>query len=351
MLNAGQRPLREYVHTRPIRLLEIEKVRMQPFSKGVHPFRMQTASGLKVFPSGDALNRFFTWSKPPLGDETSTSMSPLSLGHATLDLALGTDGIPPGMVTTLMGPTGCGKTELALLYLLSEYNWKEHEPALPAKRSLFIAFRDTWESIYQILEGPVGRQLGFKCINTNTCGFVRNEHDTLLRKRLVLEHIQVGNISSAEILDRIRRCFMRQPPGVHFHRVVIDNVAYMDLTSPLVRDDVLFVPNLLEMLRREQVTPLFITSLVEGVVSESQVQTQIRDASHNLLVLRRSQQEPVAKQRRDFIALRIFKSQRLLHEAQALEVVISDQRDELVSANQELWRQLLQAILALLVAG
>jgi hypothetical protein len=99
----------------------------------------------------------------------------------------------------------------------------------------------------------------------------------------------------------------------------MDNIAYMDLTTPLVSEDPLFVPSLLKLFERERVSPLFITSLVEGVVSESPLQTQIRDASHNLIVMRRNRYFT-----HSFIAAQIYKSRSLQHQPQAFEVIVSD---------------------------
>ena len=304
----GEARARKDINDPPLRLVELEKVRTQPFAAGVHPFEITSRAGVRIYPTGDAVTRFVTWVDNSV--RTDGVDEKISLGVAALDLALGIGGVRPESVTTLMGPTGCAKTELALLYLLQGWNASDRKDG---ERSLFIAFRDTWQSVLEILEGPVGWQLRFNPKDP--------EHYKQVETVLDVVVVDVGNVPSGQVFEQIRSAFRNRPHGVRYRRVVVDNVAYMDLTSRLVREDEAFVPNLLTLLKRERATPLFITSLVEGVVSESRVQTQIRDASHNLIVLKRNRHHT-----HHFIALQIRKSQKLLHAPQPLEVCIREER-------------------------
>lgn len=314
MLSAGERHHKEQINTRPLRLFEVEKVRTQRFAEGVHPFELESHEGMRIYPAGGAMSDFVTWrNNTPLPDEGEEGSKHLSSGHAGLDLLLGPK--PPNIrqrsVTTLMGPTGCAKTELALLYLLSgRENWGDE----PNVRSLFIAFRDSWNSIRSILKGPVGKQLGLKSPRDRE----------RVRDKMDLLQLEVGNRSSGWVLHRIRQKFKALGRGQRYQRVVIDNIAYMDLTTPLVSEDRLFVPNLLRLFEIERVTPLFITSLVEGVETEGHLQTQIRDASHNLIVMRRNRYY-----NHSFIAAQIYKSQTLEHQKQVFAIEVSDEEDYL----------------------
>lgn len=342
MLVAGRHHALEQINTRPLRLLEIEKVRTQRFAKGVHPMEIESSTGVCIYPSGEAMTSFVTW----MDNSQFEDYSELSLGHAGLDLVLGggrpesketgdrhSGKVRPHSVTTLMGPTGCAKTELALLYLLRDPHSDRAEPNSPdqntgvqgkpehqdasekrdhrpkrnkREKPLFIAFRDSWESLGRIIAGPLGQQLGIDDLNT-------------LRDRMELLNLEVGSRSSGWVLQQIRDKFRELRATYRCSRVVVDNVAYMDLTSPLVREDELFVPNLLKIFERERVTPMFITSLVEGVRSESRLQTQMRDASHNLIVLRRNRYFD-----HNFIAAQIYKSQDLTHMSQAIEIKVNE---------------------------
>ncbi|MCP4605124.1 MAG: hypothetical protein GY847_32140 [Proteobacteria bacterium] len=328
MLAAGERLEEKQIMTRPLRLLEVEKVRTQRFDKGVHPFEILSHGGIQIYPSGESVSRFVTWvdNRPDSHKESAGSeQPPISLGHKALDLALGTKGVRPQSVTTLMGPTGCAKTELALLYLLQTEELQQVEDQSHTeeasstgkslengdtqqkeKMSLFISFRDNWDSLGEILAGPVGEQL-----------HIRNRQKAKEKVDLLL--LDVGHQSSGWIFQQIQNQFKNLPPGTRYNRVVMDNLAYMDLTTPLVRNDELFVPNLLAIFAREKVTPLFITSLVEGVKAESKLQTQIRDASHNLIVMKRNRYLS-----HNFIAVQIFKSQKLRHQPQVFELRIDD---------------------------
>ena len=130
-----------------LRLFEFEKVRTQPVRQGVHPFEIQDGAGVRIYPSGGEPSHLRSWvpAWSPRQPENA-----FTLGHSSLDLILGTDGVREGSVTTFMGPTGCAKTELGLLYLLNH-----SEPG----KCLFVAFRDRAASVGDILNGPVGIQL------------------------------------------------------------------------------------------------------------------------------------------------------------------------------------------------
>ncbi len=292
---------REEINVPPMRLFEFEKVRTQRFAKGVHPFEINSRKGIHIYPAGDAITKFVTWFNRE--NKIEEIEAPVSLGHESLNLALGTKGVRRCSVTTLMGPTGCAKTELALLYLLG--NWKERK--MKNERSLFVGFRDTWESVEEILKGPVGTQLDCR---------TKEEAQEIM----TLLELDVGSNTSAWIFQKIKDEFKRLRLPKRYTRVVVDNVAYMDLTAPRVRNDELFVPNLLTLIRREGLTPLFITSLIEGPgVKESRLQAQIRDASHNLFALKRNSIES-----HHFIAMQIKKSQKLVHYSQPFQLAVKE---------------------------
>ncbi|MCP4545855.1 MAG: hypothetical protein GY835_05235 [bacterium] len=308
MLAAGERLEEKQIITRPLRLLEVEKVRIQLFAEGVHPFEILSRGGIHIYPSGESVSRFVTWvdnSPDSFPTQAGSEQRPISFGHKALDLALGTKGVRPQSVTTLMGPTGCAKTELALLFLLQTEDLPQTNGfQRRTGRSLFICFRDNWDSLGEILDGPVGAQL-----------HIHNREEA--EKTLDLLLLDVGHRSSGWILQQIQNQFKILPHGTRYDRVVMDNLAYLDLTTPLVRNDELFVPNLLAIFAREKVTLFFITSLVEGVKAESKLQTQIRDASHNLIVMKRNRYFS-----HNFIALQIFKSQQLRHQPQVFELCL-----------------------------
>ncbi len=419
------------INVEPLRVIELEKVRIQKFARGVHPFEINSEYGFQIFPSGETVSRFvMRVDNTPVAhsiDQKTQEYYPISIGHAAINLALGTGGVRPESVTTLMGPTGCAKTELALLYLLQGKCKTDGDIGCTDKqdRSLFISFRDSWESLLEILSGPLGIQLSISihdlrmqpADNKNQCkklinkfkkefeshknistvlivtldinitkewtiaGFngkdefveviINNVKDKLAmelikknpnknsifelassylgranvyakrskeeikevaKKYMDLLELEVGNRTSAWVFQQIKNQFKSLPAGVRYSKVVVDNVAYMDLTTPLIRTDEFFVSNLLAILKKERVTPLFITSLVQGATDDSKMQTQIRDAAHNLIRLKRNKYA-----KHDFIAMEILKSQQLIHQPSPLEIVIGVDNKKV----SEGWRKLL----------
>jgi circadian clock protein KaiC len=93
---------------RELRVLQVLKLRGSSFRTGEHAYRV-SGDGLCVFPRlADELNV----NSYELGSER------VSTGIAALDDALG-DGYWPGAVTLIAGPTGAGKTLMALHFLFS----------------------------------------------------------------------------------------------------------------------------------------------------------------------------------------------------------------------------------------
>ncbi|MCD4652492.1 hypothetical protein K8T06_00990 [bacterium] len=288
----------------PIRLLEIEKVRTQRFAKGLHPFEINSKDGIRIFPAGDAITKFVSWRHPNEASSNEKNTG-VSLGHSTLNEILKLpDGVRTKSMTTLMGPTGCAKTELGLLFLLE--NGKDRSKA--GERSLFISFRDSKETLEEIIKGPMRTQLKYKTFDKT-------------KEIMDLCTLNVGSYTSASIFQKIRKMFKSLKSSKYYTRVVVDNIAYMELTSPRIKNDDLFVPNLLTLFKQECVTPMFVTSLIEGpgFLSSSRLQAQIRDASHTLIVLKRNSFE-----KHHFIAMQIQKSQKLDHFSEPVELIITE---------------------------
>lgn len=100
------------------RFIEIEKARGQSHLRGSHAFYINPNSGFDFYPSTIAVHkqRRRRVSAIPLSLERTTT------GVPSLD-SMFYEGRGPcrGTKTAIMGPTGCGKTELSLISLLTDY--------------------------------------------------------------------------------------------------------------------------------------------------------------------------------------------------------------------------------------
>lgn len=95
-----------------VRQIQVQKMRGQPTSPGVHTFRI-TGDGLQVFPSAVVRE------DSEAGSETARlprSAARLAMGVPGLDEMLG-GGLPSGYSLLIAGPSGSGKTILATAFL------------------------------------------------------------------------------------------------------------------------------------------------------------------------------------------------------------------------------------------
>lgn len=102
--------LRQHLYgVRNERRILIHKLRGSVFLEGEHAYRI-TSDGVTVFPRLEALLATPTRRDPPPGTRVSS-------GIASLDALMLGGGIPASSMTAVVGPTGSGKTTLALQFL------------------------------------------------------------------------------------------------------------------------------------------------------------------------------------------------------------------------------------------
>nr|VFJ73951.1 MAG: RecA-superfamily ATPase, KaiC/GvpD/RAD55 family [Candidatus Kentron sp. FW] len=260
------------------RQLSIRKSRFQKTLSGHHRFEI-TENGVSIDLAPQA---FVEWLE---GNIPLRRLDlPLSSGFPDLDYILRGESKREGELfrdsfTVYMGPTGCAKSELATLFLLAPVantpflkRTKRKEPG--SQHSLLVTFKDDWASVESTLRGPIGDYLGIKDLRK-------------ARETLTLLQLPVGFVSAAEILAKLQGIFDQYTyQGESFGRVVFDNLAYMELMSPLLKSDPYFIRSLITLLRQKRVSVLFVTSSMDAVAN-STLQARIRDSADNVVVFDR----------------------------------------------------------------
>ncbi|VFM95255.1 MAG: RecA-superfamily ATPase, KaiC/GvpD/RAD55 family [Candidatus Kentron sp. G] len=260
------------------RRLSIYKSRFQKTLPGHHRFKI-TENGVSIDLSPQAFVRRLEDNIPSRRLDL-----PLSSGFPDLDDILrgkSREGraLCRNSFTVYMGPTGCAKSELAILFLLAPVANKpilnrirQKEPG--SQRSLLVTFRDDWANVGNVLRGPIGEYLGIRDVKQ-------------AQRTLTLLQLPVGFVSASELLAALQNIFDEHARlGEGFGRVVFDNLAYMELMSPLLRSEPYFIHGLMTLLRQKRVSVLFVTSSMD-TLEKSTLQAQIRDSADNVVVFDR----------------------------------------------------------------
>ena len=148
------------------RRLEIRKMRGSRFREGFHDFTIETG-GVKVYPRLVASEH-----RPGFKRETVGS------GVVELDALFG-GGIDSGTTTLLMGPAGCGKSTVALRYVLSAAQQGNH--------AVVFSFDETTKTLLDRVRG----------LDMEMQGEIDSGH-------VVVQQIDPAEISPGEFVARVR---------------------------------------------------------------------------------------------------------------------------------------------------
>nr|VFJ43423.1 MAG: RecA-superfamily ATPase, KaiC/GvpD/RAD55 family [Candidatus Kentron sp. FM]VFJ43865.1 MAG: RecA-superfamily ATPase, KaiC/GvpD/RAD55 family [Candidatus Kentron sp. FM]VFK05759.1 MAG: RecA-superfamily ATPase, KaiC/GvpD/RAD55 family [Candidatus Kentron sp. FM] len=306
------------------RHLSIYKSRFQKTLPGHHLFKI-TESGISIDLSPQAFVRRLEDNIPRRRLDL-----PLSSGFPDLDHVLRGESKKEGALcqnsfTVYMGPTGSAKSELAILFLLAPVANKPilkriREKESDNRRSLLVTFRDDWASVKSVLGGPIGDYLGIKNLDT-------------ARKTLTILQLPVGFVSASEILAKLQKVFDEHANrGESFGRVVFDNLAYMELTSPLLKFEPYFIHSLMTLLRQKGVSVLFVTSSMD-VVERSTLQARIRDGADNVVVFDRPQPK-LGENATGTIRIAVLKSVHMEHYRERCLLSFGEKRTSEAETNQ-----------------
>ena len=232
------------------RYIEIVKVRNQFHYRGKHPFSIvnsqrqfinqignekKTSGGVHVYPS--MATRLASQFKPPSPREHKRHCFDIPVLDSLL-FTNGADqkkqGVAQGSTTLLIGERGTKKLPLALHFLAAGIQKEE--------KCLLISLKDDDIAIRAISQGY-------------------GELSSLFSKEeyLLIEHIRPSYFTPGRFLDKVAT-WIKDSKNRHndIKRVVFNSFAQIRLRFPLLEAEPMFIPTLIDLLKTEGCTSLFI---------------------------------------------------------------------------------------------
>lgn len=244
------------------RYFEITKSRFQREQRGEHAFSIVPGKGFRIFPSTAAVHARINPRALVSGSEA------IKVGPPSLDDEILREGaVMKGDVIVFQGPIGTFKTQLSMYFALGSDSFSrssgEQEPPRsvpkegikrPAK-TLFLATRNNEQTIRRL----INQQFVVQYEATLASKFRTSLTAPKKRSDIKVCPLRYGYVQPGYILQAVKDEFLNADVGGYrIDRVLIDNIAHWEMSSPFIRDDEAFGNILLEFLRRQPVTTLVI---------------------------------------------------------------------------------------------
>ena len=234
---------REYGKTR--RRLEVTKLRGSAFREGYHDYQIRDG-GVVLFPRLIAAEYV----------ETASKQEQVQSGINELDELVG-GGLERGTSTLLIGPAGCGKTTIALRWLISAAERGETTAA-------FI-FEETINTLMGRMEG-----LGMDLAKHIKSGLVR------------IDHLDPAEMSPGEFVEKVRECVEK----ANARTIVIDSLNGFLQSMPGEQFLALHLHELLTYLNNRGVVTLMVLAQMGMIGHGMQTPVDVSYLADNILLLR-----------------------------------------------------------------
>jgi circadian clock protein KaiC len=225
------------------RRLRVLKYRGQRFRGGYHDFTIETG-GVRVFPRLVAA-------------EHKAAFKPTTLpaGIPELDALLG-GGIESGSSTLILGPSGTGKSLLAITFVLGAVRRGERAAMFIFDEELGLLFNRA-KGVGLDLEAMIGAG------------------------SLIVEQVDAAELTPGEFSHRVGRCIQKHGTRA----VVIDSLNGYQAAMPEERSLILHMHELLQFLNRQGATT-YLTVAQHGLVGDMQTPVDVTYLADTVILLR-----------------------------------------------------------------
>lgn len=253
------------------RHIEIVKLRGSSFREGFHDYTIQKG-GVRIYPRLVANEHVVNYADDRLGS-----------GIPALDMMFG-GGINRGSSTLLVGPTGCGKSTLAMQYA--------YAAASRGDRAIIYAFDEVLRTAQQRAEA-----LGMRI------------HEQIERGTLAMSQIDPAELSPGEFTWQIRRDVEEKDTRV----LVIDSLNGFLNSMPGERDLILQLHELVAFLNQKGVVTFLILTQ-HGLVGNTQAEIDVSYLADTVVLLRYFEAEGKIRQVISVLKQRVGRHERFLRE-------------------------------------
>ncbi len=243
------------------RLIEVTKSRVVPCIRGKSRFKLSKGKGIEIFPSGAAIASI------KRGRQFETSRIWLESGIKGLDELLG-GGAQTGTITSLIGNAGCGKSTIAINWLIN--GARKNQPGLYFS---FVRQSDEFENLVT--------DVGIEEFTNISSIKDRNKAVTPLLK---VVNLPVEGLTSGKIFYEIETWTrLNKRKGVSPFRIVIDDLSYLEIAVAGFSSIDQFLPALIEIVRTDKIGVMLCFSNERKQEKLTHLENEILIASTNVL--------------------------------------------------------------------